>query len=199
MANGNRQYCGKSDVKIYLGIGQDVDDILLDQIIDRATAIIEGFTHRVFVCSAATSQFLDGECDVTEDGRMLWLRGDLCSISYVKNGDGTTVAASQYVTEPRREPPYYALRMKWNANDPWLWSNTPEASIEVNGMWAYSATPPIQIIQATIRLAAFLYRQKDTTADLDRPLMSGDGVVIMPAKLPTDVMQLIKTYILEVR
>lgn len=199
MASNNRQYCGKNDVKTYLGIGQDVDDILLDQIIDRATAIVEGFTHRVFVCDGATSRFLDAECDVTEGGRMLWLRGDLCAITYVKNGDGSTVASNQYVTEPRRETPYYALRMRWDANNPWLWDDTPEDSIEVNGMWAYSITPPVQIVQATIRLAAFLYRQKDTTADLDRPLMSGDGIVIMPAKLPTDVMQLIKTYILEVR
>lgn len=199
MASNNRQYCTKQDVKIYLGIGQDVDDILLDQIIDRATAIIEGFTHRIFSCSTATSQFLDGDCDVTDGGRMLWLRDDLCSISYIKNGDGTTVASSQYVTEPRRDAPYYGLRMKWNADTIWVWDTTPEGAIEVNGMWAYSTTPPLQIVQATIRLAAFLYRQKDSTADLDRPLASADGVVIMPTKLPSDVMQLIKRYILEVQ
>jgi len=49
-------------------------------------------------------------------------------------------------------------------------------------------------VQATTRLAAFLYRQKDSNADLDRPLLTGDGVTIMPSSLPHDVRQILDPY-----
>jgi hypothetical protein len=50
-------------------------------------------------------------------------------------------------------------------------------------------------VQACRRLAAFLYRQKDTQAgDTDRPILAGDGSVIMPTTLPQDVEMLLQPY-----
>jgi hypothetical protein len=54
---------------------------------------------------------------------------------------------------------------------------------------------PTDIVQACRRLAAFLYRQKDTQAgDTDRPILAGDGSVIMPTTLPQDVEMLLQPY-----
>ncbi|MGB3988074.1 MAG: hypothetical protein WBK67_00020, partial [Minisyncoccales bacterium] len=58
----------------------------------------------------------------------------------------------------------------------------------------YSATAPLDIQHACVRLTAFLYRQKDNSADIDRPMITGDGVTIMPTNLPADVTRLLDRY-----
>jgi hypothetical protein len=69
-----------------------------------------------------------------------------------------------------------------------------DSEISVAGTWGYSATAPADITHAYVRLAAFIYRQKDTSADIDRPLVTGDGVTIMPSGLPSDVQKLLDRY-----
>lgn len=56
---------------------------------------------------------------------------------------------------------------------------------------------PASIRQAATRLTAWLYRQKDTVdGNTDRPLLAGDGSVIMPATLPNDVQALLHEWVL---
>ncbi len=50
------------------------------------------------------------------------------------------------------------------------------------------------LIQACTRLASWLYRQKDTQADIDRPMLTGAGVTIMPSAMPKDITQLLTPY-----
>jgi hypothetical protein len=41
-----------------------------------------------------------------------------------------------------------------------------------------------------------MYRQKDTqSGDIDRPLLAGDGSIIMPTTLPLDVEKMLQPYI----
>lgn len=55
---------------------------------------------------------------------------------------------------------------------------------------------PTDITTATRRLAAWMYRQKDTQqGDIDRPILAGDGSVIMPTTLPQDVAMLLLPYV----
>lgn len=59
---------------------------------------------------------------------------------------------------------------------------------------------PADIVQACKRLAAWLFRQKDTQmGDSDRPILAGDGSVIMPSTLPQDVTSTLKIYQRRVR
>ena len=46
-------------------------------------------------------------------------------------------------------------------------------------------------MQATIELAAYLYRRKDAGADADRKIISPDGVVILPSAIPYSVKDVI--------
>jgi hypothetical protein len=56
-------------------------------------------------------------------------------------------------------------------------------------------TPP-DIRHACLRLTAWLYRQKDTQqGDADRPILAGDGSVIMPTTLPQDVQSILSQWI----
>lgn len=73
------------------------------------------------------------------------------------------------------------------------WAQTASNDTDTTGVLLF--TPP-DIRQACTRLTAWLYRQKDTQqGDADRPLLAGDGTVIMPTTLPQDVQALIREWI----
>lgn len=186
-------YATTTALKTYMSVTTTDDDALLADLLDRATAIIDTHTQRTFAVSADTTRYFDALRDV--DGHTLYINRDLCAITSVTNGDGTTVAASAYVTEPRNERPWYALRLKTNGAISWTYTTDPEDAIVIVGRWGYSTTPPDDIVQACVRLAAWLYRQKDTSIDQDAPRASMDGSMLMPSRLPYDLVQLLERYV----
>lgn len=176
----------------------DTVGITLITLISEAEAIIESVTGRKFnvttdLWTARNFTYLD---DV--DGLVLYLDEDLFAVG----SDGITagadsIEATDYVTEPRNETPYYALTMKETSSK--VWSNPDsdnviENAISVPGQWGYSATPPGDIVWATKRLAFYMYKQRNTSSDLDRPLLTGSGETIMPAAIPSDVLKVLKRY-----
>lgn len=193
-------YIAKVDVKTYLGIGGSGDDDLIDALIAQAQKYIEEQTGRVFEASADTTRAFDYDRHVLEDEdgrrRTLYLAGyDLATITSVVNGDGTTVAASQYVTEPRRETPYWALTLKQSASVAWTYNDTPEGAILVTGKWAYATAAPDDVKLATRDLTVWLYRRRGQEgASLDAPQMSPSGVMLFPPKMPETVKMTICRY-----
>jgi hypothetical protein len=181
-------YVTNSEVKQYLGISVSTDDSLIDSFIDRAQGVIESYTGREFEATTATKYF---DTDNIE-GRWLYLWGyDLLSVTTLTNGDGTELTSEQYRLEPRNETPKYAIRL----NEDYTWEfDDSDDEVSILGSWGWSTNPPNDIIQACIRLAAFLYRQKDTSADIDRPLVTGDGVTTMPSAIPQDVKSILDNY-----
>lgn len=186
-------YATLSQLKGYLKIGPTItDDVLLNDTLSRAQSVIERITGKVYEAATDTTRRFDAVRDV--DGRLLLFdNAYIAQFTTVMNGDGVAVAASDYVTEPRNSGPYYGIRLKDDANVVWTFSSSPQDAISITGRWAFSTAAPDYIVQATIRLAAWLYRQKDNaTGDADRPLLTGDGVTIMPQALPADVLRLIE-------
>ena len=123
-------------------------------------------------------------------------RDDLCAITEVVNGDGIVVTPSAVHDRAAALTPYYVLRLRSDATIAWTYGDFYEDAIAVTGRWAYCLAAPPDIVQATLRLAAWLYRQKDTaTPGVDNPIFVGDGNVIMPANLPVDVKALISPYV----
>lgn len=186
-------YANLADLKTYLGISGTADDTLLTDLLARAQAIIDAATQRTFEAPTDNTRYLDAVEDV--DGPALWVdrAGDLAQITSVINGDGSVVASSEYVTEPRNQAPYYAIRLKADSTVAWTYDDSPENAIAVTGRWAYSVTPPDDIVHACIRLASYLYRQKDNATDLDRPVIAGN-VTLLPAQLPADIQSLLAPY-----
>jgi hypothetical protein len=188
-------YTDLATLKSYLGIASASDDALLSSLIARAQQMIDTSTQRTFEAAADATRRFDAVRDVTSDGQMLFLDDDLCQITSVVNGNGASIAASSYSTEPRRQPPYYALRLKPSAGLAWVYSGDPHDAIQITGRWGYSLSAPADIAHACVRLAAYLYRQKDTQSDIgDLPRMSPDGVLLMPTRLPQDVAQMLAPY-----
>ena len=183
-------YASLSDLKAYLGIATatTTDDALLTSLIGRAQKVIESYTGRSFEATTATKYFFTDSIE----GRWLYLWGyDLLTVTTLTNGDGVVITSDQYRLEPRNESPKYAIRL----NEDYTWEfDDSDDEISIAGTWGYAATAPEQIAHACVRLAAFMYRQKDTSADIDRPLVTGDGVTIMPSAIPQDVKSILDNY-----
>lgn len=181
-------YTTLADCKAYMGIADTTDDILITSLITRAQKIIEEYTGRIFEAETATKYF---DQDNVE-GRNLYLFGhDLLTVTTLINGDGTEIASANYRLEPRNETPKWMIRLDENTS--WKF-NDSDSEIIIPGTWGYSATAPADIVHYCIRLATFLYRQKDTSTDVDRPIVTGDGVTIMPANVPSDIVNGLKKY-----
>jgi len=183
-------YASLANLKSYLGIATTAtgDDALLADLLTRAEGIIDAYTGRHFEAETATKYFTIDDID----GQNLYLWGyDLLSVTKLTNGDGVEIASGSYKLFPRNDNPKWIIRL--NEDKAWNFTNG-DSEISVAGTWGYSATAPADITHACIRLAAFLYRQKDTSADIDRPMVTGDGVTIMPSGLPSDVQKLLDRY-----
>jgi hypothetical protein len=183
-------YATLVDVKEYLGIAAMSDDALLESFITRATGVINSYTGRIFEAETATKYF---GADAV-DGKYLYLFGyDLLAVTTLTNGDEDTteIASANYKLMPRNETPKWAIKLDddtdWELYD-------ADSEIIVAGTWGYSTIAPADIAHACVRLTAFLYRQKDTSADIDRPFVTGDGVTIMPASIPQDVKSILDNY-----
>jgi len=169
-------------------------DALLGDVITRAQQIIDMYTGRTFECTSDDEavRYFDSIEDV--EGYTLWLDKDLNTVgSITVNGD--VIPSSDYVTMPRNEKPYYALKLRSTSSYDWSdYDDDPMDNIVVTAQWAYSSDAPADIQQACLRLAKYLYDQRSASVEIDRPLLTDDGVTIMPMKLPGDVVDILNHY-----
>lgn len=180
--------------KRYEGISEDTDDDLLSHFLLVAQTSIDHGCRQSFEAPAdSTRYFSPAHCDDggAIDGRDLILDAPLCQITSVTNGNGIVVAAGSYLTQPLNETPWYALRLKQSSGLTWTYDTDVESDqIAIVGRWAYSLEADATIQQVTIRMASYLYRQKDNKVDMDRPVMLDSGT-LLPVKLPADIKQLL--------
>ncbi len=206
-------YTDINTVKSYLGGNAPVGaDALLTGFVAAAQSIIDAYCHQPFEAAADSTRFFDPLVDTRGEnysygygygagyspyaygaGRRLYLDYPLCAITSATNGDGVALLPADYVTEPRNMTPWYALSLKTNTNKVWTYTGSPENSIAILGRWAYSVLPPADIQQAAVRLAGFLFYQRDNGIDLDRILQTASGVAI-PPDLPRDVCKMLEPY-----
>lgn len=172
-------------VKTYLAIEGTGDDALGAALVSRASAMIDQFCRRRFAQWTATRLY-----DVPS-GVTLWLDEDLLAVTTLTNGDGATLTSSEYLLLPTNMIPRYGIRLR--SGSAWVGGSTgDEQAISLTGTWGYSSSPPDDVVQAAVRLTAWLYKQRDapfgTTA---RPDV---GIVEVPAAIPEDVKALLLRY-----
>lgn len=174
-------------------------DEQLQDFIDRAQTVIENHCRRKFEASANTTRHFDAVRDV--HGLTLWLDRDLATINSVTNGDGTVITSGQYTVLPVNAladgKPIHAIKIKGSAGISWTFDDDPEGAIAISGSWAYSETPPPDIVQATFRLTHYFFQQKDNAADIDKPIYvsAGGNMSILPPRLPDDLKKLLAPYV----
>ena len=186
-------YCTTEQVRTYLGVSGTADDGLLAELVTFSQAAIDSYCRRTFEAAADSDRYFTVGRDT--EGRWLWFDQDLATITTVLNGDSsaTEVTSSQYITEPYSAP-FFGIKILGSAAKVWEYNLDPEDAIKVTGKWAYSTSAPKDIVFAAIRLAAYMYRSKDTSMDSDRPILTDAGVTLLPMGLPNDVLKLLSPY-----
>ena len=172
-------YATLSQLKTYLGLSGSADDALLEQLLGRATAAIERYTHRRFTGETGERRF----SWASVNGPLLWLGEDLLQASSIVDGDGGSV--TEYRLLPP-SPPHHTIyrRSGWNPAD---------GDVKVVGVWGYSSAPPPDVVHACIRLAGYYYRQRDAQV-FDVTALPEQGVITVPKGMPADVKQLLDIY-----
>jgi hypothetical protein len=180
-------YTTLARIKAYLNIPESTtdDDDMLTAYSASAQVLIDTFCGRTFEAAEDTTNYFAAH----DERRLSFGSLDLCQITSVVNGDGTLLTA--YTTEPRNGPRWYGLTLKYESGA--VWTSLSD-DIAITGRWAYSVTADAMIAHATQRLTAWLYRQKDSTADLDRHIVSPDGIPLAPSRLPNDVTAMLSPY-----
>ena len=157
---------GEDYLSSYLGYTLGSDPAFVLALIDAVSNAIDRYTHRTFQGSQSNRLF-DAVADV--EGRTLWVyqEGDLAPTSAsieIINGNSASIASGDFVTEPRnafaRAVPIIGFKIKDAAATYWRYTTTPEDSIIVRGVWAYSATPPADVIQAAKIMLGVFWSQK---------------------------------------
>jgi hypothetical protein len=91
-------------------------------------------------------------------------------------------------------PPYFAISIRQGSSYAWNYLDDPEGALQISGSWGYSMSAPEPVQHAATRLAAWLYRQRDTGAEAGEIELTERGVSIAPARLPRDVLELLRPY-----
>ena len=174
-------YCSVANLKAYLGQDAATDEALLADAIDAAEAYIDKATRRRFRVPAVSWRRFDAVRDV--DGDVLYLDYDLVKDSQIINGDGSIVAVANRQLLTPNSPPYWGIRILTGS---WRYSTHSEDAIRVRGYWGYSLKAPQDIVQATRRLAAYLYKQKDSQV-FDVASFYEGGILTLPQGIPAGV------------
>jgi hypothetical protein len=193
-------YATLEDLRTELRIGSIADDELLTAKLEEAQLILERTYNRRFEATAVETRYVDCAHPAV-DGRNLLLPWDVCQIDEVRNGDGLVVPVEAYVTTPRLRSvadgaslavaipewwPWYTIALKAGSGLAWRHNGSPEEAIAITGKFAFSETAPANVRSATVRLAYWLYQQRDTAVDMPG-VVGKQGVTLLPADLPHDV------------
>lgn len=191
-------YATLAQLRTYLALAtsETDDDTFLTDCITRAQALIESEppvgTGRVFEAASDTTKYFDGERD-TYGRDLYWFGLDLCALTTFTI-NATSIGSTYYtLLSENGAAPYYGLRLKASTGITWEWDEDPENSIVIVGKWAYATSAPTAILQATLRLAAYLYRQRSFSTDEDR-LVITEGTAIYPTRMPRDVVDILRSY-----
>lgn len=185
-------------VKTYLSVTSSADDTLIGTLILRAQSMIDRYTGRTFESASDTTKYFDAKVDVY-GVRLYFSEGfELAQApTTITNGDNVVVVINtNAVLVPANTAPFYAIEMLNMGSMTWTYdaNGDPNRAISVLGRWAYSITAPDDVVSATIRLVSFLYRQRETSADMDRPLSVGDGMILLPSRFPADIATILEPY-----
>ncbi|MYB35881.1 MAG: hypothetical protein F4Y26_00495 [Gammaproteobacteria bacterium] len=161
-------YASLEKLKKYLGGGleddeyTDDDEVLTDAL-EWATDRVEDITQLKFGVAFDTERRFTN-IDWRRRGNQgprIWLDQFLIEIASITI-EGNEVDDDTYFGFPVNEPPYHAVQFRWDNWPSASLSIIKDNAIVINGKWGYSTTVPKTVELATIRLAAYYYREKDS-------------------------------------
>lgn len=186
-------YATVEDLKTYLHITGTAHDALLADLITRASRLIDDHCGRWFGTVSQTRTY--DAVGLHLSGRLLLLDADLYSLTSIQNGDGATITPADVILRPLNWPPYFGVSLKQGSGFRWGYTGDPEGAITVTGQWGFNPAVPDAVEHSALRLAAWLYRQRDTGGEGAQIEMTDHGVAVAPPRLPRDVVDMLSPYV----
>lgn len=222
MAN---EYCTLTDLKTYGHIESTdaADDTFLTGLIQSVSRAIDGYTGRKFFSRSETRYFDVPDYNTPAPltffgaggntlGRSLFLDDDILTVTTLTNGDGTTIAATEYQTWPRNEGGKREIRLKASTSTQFETdtSGNYEGVIAVAGVWGFIAGSPSATsgwagsaadafsveAMGRVELAAKIivadaYKKRTGQIGEGEATVTAAGVVIRPGGWPREAVDLL--------
>lgn len=188
MING---YATLQDYKDYQRIttADVVDDAYIESAIEAASRWIDRESGTRFYTATETRKYN------TPIGRLIMLDAHFTAITSVTNGDGTSIAAANFVTLPANSLPLWGVELKSASGVQWLEANgSPQQAISITGSVGYSSTPPRDIIIACLEIAKALYSRRFGENLSVKTVITPAGVVQIPEGVPDMAAMTINNY-----
>jgi hypothetical protein len=155
---------------------------LMQDSLDEAEIAINDYTRRQFAGTAGTVYYNRfSQRQVVRQA--LYLGEDIHTLVSLTNGDATVIPVGSVWLEPRNAgPPYRILRLK----SPYVYVWNTDSDIVISGTFGFSTVPPAAISRATVELASWYYRLKDT-GYTEVAGLAAAGEVSFPKSLPDHI------------
>lgn len=167
------------------------DDAVIEDMITQASRIIDAQTHRTFYARTETHYY-----DAPAGASLYIDDDDLLTITTLTNGDGSTIANTNYKLYPLNISPKWEIRLLGSSGVSWK----PTASGDVNGAiaiagtWGFSSTTPADIESACNDIVISQYHRRFGENTGGAATVTGAGVVITPQDIPSSAWTIISTY-----
>lgn len=185
-------YCTLAQVREYgkFRTSETDSNTLITNLIGRVQASFESQTGRIFA-SGADSTVVVPEALLDRDGRDLLIYADLCQLTSVAIG-GDVLSGSAYHL------------LTWGGARLWSAGNRVDVirlkeldwsgDVTIVGRWAYSITPPLDVVQACIEWTFHEYKRATSLTTNGAPTTTLDGKLVMPNAMPASVRDVIERY-----
>ena len=163
------------------------EDTLLQKFLNQAKAEIDAQTGRNFGQGANNHTHYYTEDDI--DGDTLYLDSDLVSVTTITNGDGTTIASSDYFLLPMNasvtgqngyDGSFWGIKLKSTID----WQTPTDGRISVNGRWGFMQDAPVDVVRAAMRIAYWYWTKRNQTGATE---IAGAELTQQSDSYPTDV------------
>jgi hypothetical protein len=178
-------YLTTSELKTWLSISGSGDDTLLGLMCDSAEAIVKQKIG-VNVVAASATRYYHAVNDVRSNGADLMVDYH-AALTSVTNGDGTAVSTLNIDRLPMNGTYKNRLHLKASSGLTWTYSTDPVGAIAVVATWglvAAAANVPADIEQVTKEIAAWLYRNRDSSMASEILAVARGGTILAPGKMP---------------
>ena len=168
------------------------DDTAIDRIIEGTSRYIDSKTQRTFYARTETRNF-----DVPRNrSRSLFLDDDLLTITTLTNGDGNTIASSEYHLLPKNLTPFNEVRLTKTTTVFWATDSggDDEWVIALAGGWGWVAATPDDIREACFMISQSLYKRRMGENVSGIATVTAAGVVITPQDVPSVAADILARY-----
>ena len=170
------------------------ENTVLQQFLDQADAEIDAYTGRSFGQGANNHTHTYTSADV--DGKVLYLDADLVSVVTLTNGDGTSIASTEYSLLPRNvsvsgqnayDGSYWGIELKSTSS----WKFNTDGVITLVGRWGYMQGVPTDVVRCAMRIAYWYWAKRNETGS---STVLGEQTSPQTDAYPADVILVLDRY-----